>query len=277
MSGGPAQMRPTESNGDVSRQAGPGYFTDAYSRSDYREQPVWYSEDTSAPVSTPSYGHQVTALLKPSAAASYPVGRSLQQSSRPPFATSNDAMHNEAGDVGLLEARRGAAARAATVTQAAGRQNRKSESPPYAVAAEDPRHAGQSLPQPVSREASSPYALHEEHRSADSPIKHAQAGVILHAGQESSQASHVPRSLLLGDVRAGRAVGGPVRDEHESTGMSADEERADSADPSSPRHSVSSLRPYANDASLQVCASAPRHAHITQMRLGLATLTCRIF
>ena len=252
-----ADTRPDQSDEGMSRQPGPGYPPDAYSRSGHREPPIYHREDTRAPVSTDFSGRSRTAM-DTSAAASYPVGRSLQQSSGPPFGT----MNTEAGDMDILEPWRGAAAAAATATQAAGRRTCNRESPPYAVAGKGLGHAGQSLPQPASREASPPYALHEEHMPAHPPSRPAQAGGILHDSRESSQGRHGDESVLAGENGPARVAKGRVRGAHESATLSADEERDESPDPSSPRHSISSLRPYANDASLQVCPSAPAHDHI---------------
>ena len=98
-----------------------------------------------------------------------------------------------------------------------------------------------------------------QHRSADSSSKQAQARLLLGDSRQDNYARHGYQSLPVQEVRAASGANGLVRDEHESTGMSVDEGRAGSAGTLSPRHSISSLRPYANDASLQVCALDPSH------------------
>lgn len=257
-----ADVRPMQSSLD--QQIGPGYPNTAYSTSAGREQPTWHREGARAPVSTAHSGYPLTAS-EHSAAFSCPAGRSLQIGTGTPFATSEEDRHNRARLLGVGP-RHGTAP---VLAHAAGRQIRKSEAPPNALAAADPGRALQSLPEPKSQEASPPYATHAEHRSADFSSMHAQAQHILCDSPEDSHVKDGAQRLPGGDPRAARAAAGPVRDERESAGMSADGDRDSIGHLSSPRHSISSLRPYANDASLQVRASAPAHACITQMCLGV--------
>ena len=247
----------TYSAGATFQQTGQGYPADTYSRSAVTEQPFWHRGDARAPTSTSFYGGPLTAAGI-SAAASYPLSRSLQKSSDPPFAVSKNTLRSEEGRT-QLGPQHSTAAVAPVHRHAAGRQNSKSEGPPFALAANGSGRAVQSLPEPMSRETSPPYATHAQHGSADSPGKQAQARLFLRDGQEVSYGRYAHPSLPEVAIRQARDANGLVRDEQESIGMSAEEERAESAEHSSPRHSISSLRPYANDASLQVCALDPSH------------------
>ena len=263
-----ADVRPMQSTFD--QQIGPGHPDTAYSRSAGEKQPTWHREGARAPVSTAYSGHTFTAL-QTSATAACPSGRSLQNGSGTPFVISKGAGQSRAGPLGSGPHR----GTAPMLAHAAGRQNRRSEGSPYALTAADPGHAVHSQPEAKSRETSPPYATYAELRSAYLPSKHAQAVHTLGDSQEDSYARNEAQSLPRGDPRPARATDGPGRDETGSAGMSADDERDSNGHLSSPRHSVSSLRPYANDASLQVRASPPAHAWITRMCLGgELTLTC---
>ena len=256
-----ADVRPMQSSLD--QQIGPGHPDTAHSRSAGGEQPTWHREGARAPVSTACSGYPFAALQQ-SATAACPIGRSLQNGAGTPFAISKGAGQSRAGPLGLGPQR----GTAPMLAHAAGRQNPKSEGSPYSLTAADPGHAAHSLPEAKSRETSPPHATHAELRLAHFPSKHAQAIHTLGDSQEDSYARHGAQSLPRGDPRPARATDGPGRDEPESAGVSADDERDSNGHLSSPRHSISSLRPYANDASLQVRASAPAHACITRMCLG---------
>ena len=228
------------------------------------EQPVWHRDSTRTPISSTFFGSQLTA---PEVSASYPASRSLQKGSGPPFAVSQNAMQTDEQPAQLV-LQHSTAAVAPSYRPAAGRQNGKSEGPPFALAVEGSGHAVQSLPEPKSRETSPPYATHVQHGPADSPSMQAQARVLLSSSQDTSYGRYTDPSLPQVAIRQAQDVNGLVRDEHESIGMSVDGDRAGSLVASSPRHSISSLRPYANDASLQVRALAPIHALV-----ALATMS----
>ena len=252
-----ADRRPAQSAQDTFQRAGPGYPTDLHSRSAVAEQPYWHRDSAGLPVSS-SYSGGLLTASGASAVSSYPAGINLQRGLGSPFAISKDAMHSEERPADLVP-QPSAAAGAPAHRHAAGRQNSKSEGAPFALAAEGYGRAVQSLPEPKSRETSPPYATHAQHRSADSSSKQAQARLLLGDSRQDNYARHGYQSLPVQEVRAASGANGLVRDEHESTGMSVDEGRAGSAGTLSPRHSISSLRPYANDASLQVCALDPSH------------------
>jgi len=186
------------------------------------------------------------------AGPSYAAGKLMQKSTGTPFATTLGGMLVGLESLGSPDQRYSTAAVSGTPAHAAGRQNRKSVSPPFATA-EDAAQAVR-LTEPVSKESSPPYATHES-QSADSLGKRAQARLLLHGGQAQTNARHEAPSLPERYMAAGAEIGA-VRGDHESTALSVDNAIAESADASSPRHSVSSLRPYANEASLQVLPSA---------------------
>ena len=169
----------------------------------------------------------------------------------PPFGTHPDA---SGAHVESPKPHRASAAVSTTPMHKAGRQSRKSVSPPFATA-DDPVQPLQSLPEPGFKEISPPYATGKEGvlgYSADSPGKRVQARLILEGNHTDSNVRD--RALQLPD-RADTLDGAEglplVRGEHESAGAPLDAPQADNAAASSPRHSISSIRPYANEASLQ--------------------------
>ena len=235
-------------------------------------QPLQQMQQAGATGQVPGGPPPCTAQpLRQQAAAGYRAAP-VQAAGGPPFWTHPDAIGTH---VESPKPHRASATVSTTPMLAAGRPSRKSISPPFATA-DDPVQPLQSLPEPGLKEMSPPYATRKEGGLGylgDSLGKRVQARLILEGNHTNSnvrdRAWQLPDRADTLDGAEGLPL---VRGEHESAGAPLDAPQADSAAASSPRHSVSSIRPYANEASLQArTMHAPKDALYRWQNLQMLT------
>lgn len=245
------------------QHASNGYHGSPNSTSRDREQPPWRSEATAVSTRTDSHPRQ-RATVEPAAVQSDAAGMRTQQGCNPPFATVQYAPYNGQASMNSPTPQRMPAAVAVTPMHAAGRQSRTSISPPFATV-EDSSQAGTGQAEQSSREVSPPYATNQESlpgASADSSGKHTQARLILEGSRahETVQQMHSasqPASTgygasLYGAASAAARAGGEILGVDAESGGIAGHEGSSRAE--SPRQRVGGSRPYATEASLQVCS-----------------------